>query len=256
MSDTPTIEEAFEEASSTLKETGDAKAEPDNQSNLTGETQETPDKESQEKTPLDKFDPDKLPPELRQIHKEMQKGFTQGRQKDREEVNQLKEQIAQLQKQVNPEPEWDALTPEQKIEKYAQHKVLEAKLADFRTQALADYAKIDKRLDESEDNEDYDKIMDIAVSSYLDRELDKHIEEAGNELGFDYQKHAQEFIEAWDQYKRDYVDQFLARQRDLTKKTESRSGKFNPRSVSTPATTPTGSMSFEQAFAAAKEKMA
>lgn len=258
--DTPTIEEAVAQASQTVVDsdtTEEATTEEVStvEEAVKEEPQETPDKESQEETPLDKFDPDKLPPELQKVYKDMQKGFTQGRQKDREELNALQKELQELKKQVNPEPEWENLTPEQKIERYAEQKVTEAKLNDFREQAIKDYNSIDKRLDNSEGNESYDKMMDVAISTQLDKLLDDHVEQHGNELGFDYKSHAQELIKAWDSYKQQAIDRYLEKQRSLAKKSEARVNKASPKGTASTDSVPSGSMTLEQAMQAAASKI-
>lgn len=258
ISDTPTIEEAVAEASQTVVDSDtseEATEEVSVEEAVTEEPQETPDKESQEETPLDKFEPDKLPPELQKVYKDMQKGFTQGRQKDREQLNALEKELQELKKQVNPEPEWENLTPEQKIERYAQAKVTEAKLNDFREQAIKDYNTIDKRLDNSEGNESYDHMMDVAVSTQLDKLLDEHVEKNGNELGFDYKSHAQELIKAWDTYKQQEIDRYLEKQRALAKKSEARVNKASPKGTASTDSVPSGSMTLEQAMQAAAAKL-
>lgn len=264
ITESPTIEEAVEQASNSLTSSSTENAQPveteDSQTENT-ETQEQPTKEVQEETPVDSLiDPETLPKELKPIYEQMKrnmdKGFTQGRQKDREQINQLQKELAQLKQQAQPDPQkvWETLTPEQKIEQLANQKVLEAKLNDFRDQALKDYNTLDKRLDNSEGNEAYDKTMDTAISTQLDKLLEDHVAIHGNELGFDYQTHAKELIQEWDNYIKTNTDRFLAKQRELAKKNESKTMKSNPKS-SNANVQPNSTMSLEDAVSAAFNKV-
>lgn len=260
--DTPTIEEAVQMASEKVEGTTEAKPEvetpEEGQAEVTDEAneeaQETPSEESQEDTPLDKFDISKLSPELQKVYKDMQKGFTQGRQKDRAEVNQLQKELTDLKKQLNPEPDWASLTPEQQVEKLAEQKVMEAKLNDFREQAVKDYNSLDKRLDSTEGNEKYDPMMDTAIATQLDKLLDEHVEKNGNELGFDYKSHAQDLIKQWDTYVQSKIDRFMEKQREMAKKSESKMSKASPKGTQS-SSKPSGSMSLEQAIEAAYSKV-
>jgi hypothetical protein len=259
INENPTIDEAFESASSSLSNSESEVTEiPDQPEEATTEVEtpeveEKPIEESVEETPLDKFDPTKLPPELQQVYKDLQKGFTQGRQKDREEVNALRKEIEELRSQTTPPEEEDPnLSPEEQVERIAEKVVLSKKLEDFRETALQEYNSLDPRLNNQ--GEEFDPIMDSVIGAQLDQLLDKYVDEHGNELGFDYKSHGKELIKNWDEYLSSNTQRFLTKQKDMAKKQETSIRKMNP--TSTPSEVkPTGKMSLEQAMQAAYEKV-
>lgn len=248
----PTFEEAYDKASSSLKdkEEKEPQAEPEAK---VEEKSETKPEQQEEETPLDKFDPEKLPDELKPLYKNLMKGFTQGRQKDREELNTLREELKALQTKdettVNPE-ETKNLTPEEYIDKVVKEKVTQEKVSSFREQALNDYDSLDPRLHKAEDNQDYDSIMDSAIGSQLDKLLEEHVQENGSELGFDYKSHAKDLIGKWDGYVKKQIDSYLGKQREMAKKQERSFTRSNPKG-GTAVTKPSGNMSLEQAISAA-----
>lgn len=259
--ETPTLAEAVEQASSSLQSSESETAQTGSKEEVTtseSDVQETPTKEAQEQSNDYGVDLSKLPDELKPIYEDMKrnmdKGFTQGRQKDREELNDLRKELAQLKRNSQPQEDLRNLTPEQQIERLAEQKVLDAKLNDFRDQALKDYNDLDKRLNNSEDNGEYDQVMDVAISTQLDRMLEDHIAIHGNELGFDYKSHAKELIKAWDDKFSNYFETRIAKQREMAKKQESKTQKANPR-TSSAQVKPSDTMSIEDAVNAAYGKL-
>jgi hypothetical protein len=249
----PTFEEAFNKASGTLP----SSTEKEEESPQPAEEapKEEPEPEEKPETPLNQFDPDKLPPELQQVYKNLMKGFTQGRQKDREELNQLREELKSLKAQA-PEEEPKNLTPEEYIDKLVKDKVNEQKLEAFRDTALQEYDSLDPRLSkptDAKENDQYDRLMDKAIGAELDELLQEHINVNGSELGFDYKSHGKRLVAEWDQYLQRTRDAFLSKQREIAKKQERSFQKANPKSSQTP-TKPSGSMSLEQAVNAAWSK--
>jgi polyhydroxyalkanoate synthesis regulator phasin len=252
-----TFEDAYSKAtSSTLPSSKEEDTPIEGEVQLDAEA-EKPAQEDDKKTPLDEFDPEKLPPELKGVYKNLMKGFTQGRQKDREELNALREELSSLKSQA-PAPEVPAkpMTLEEKVDQLVEQKVTQGKLTAFREQALADYDGIDPRLTQPTDdkpNDQYDKLMDHQVGAELDVLLQEHIDKTGSELGFDYKTHAKRLVAEWDGYVQKKVDAFLSKQRDMAKKGERSFEKTNPKTSAT-STKPSGAMSLEQAVNAAYRK--
>lgn len=248
----PSFSEAYEKASSTLQssKTEEGETQPE------VEAPKEPAQEEKKETPLDQFDPEKLPPELKPLYKNLMKGFTQGRQKDREEIVQLKKEIEAFKEVNNPKIPTKPLTLEEQVDKLVKEKVTEEKVDSFRNQALSDFDSMDVRLTrptEDKPNEKYDKIMDSVIGAQLDELLQEHIEKNGSELGFDYKSKGKNLISDWDKYIQSRVDDFLGKQREIAKKGERSFEKMNPK-ASTSNTTPSGSMSLEQAVSAAIRK--
>jgi hypothetical protein len=257
MDDTLNLTEAMEKASSTLssKESEETQqpesAEPEVKEEAQAEP-ETDDKEGEveEDTPLDKFDPDKLPAELKPLYKNLMKGFTQGRQKDREELNQLRQELDALRNQAPQEPK-KPLSPEEYIQQVAEQTITQKRVEDYKAQALADYNNADPRLNLG--GEQYDDVVDMYVATELNKELEKYVQEHGSELGFPHRELTKNYLTKWDQKVQAEVEKYLAKQKKLAKKAELSSGRFNPKS-SAASVKPSGNMTLEQAMQAAIAK--
>lgn len=264
--DTPTLSEAMEMASSSLSSKQEETQQPEGETPevvteeapATAEaTEETAESEAEveEKTPLDQFDPEKLPPELKPLYKNLMKGFTQGRQKDREELTKLRQELEQLRTSKTPSEQEKTLTPEEYIAKVAQETVTNTRIADYKAQALADYNNADPRLQmiDGEPGEQYDEVVDMYVSTELNRELEKYVQENGSELGFNHKELTKKYLDKWDQKVQAEVEKYIANQKKLAKKAEVSSGRFNPKSSSA-SVKPSGNMTLEQAMQAALAK--
>jgi len=257
MTDTPTLTEALEQASSTLsnRESEEAQQVDATESEATDEAIAEPEADEQkdaeaEDTPLDKFDPESLPAELKPLYKNLMKGFTQGRQKDREELNKLRQELDGLRQQAPPEPQ-KPLTPEEYIQQVAEQTITQKRIEDYKASALADYDNADPRLKIG--GEQYDDVVDMYVATELNRELEKFVTENGSELGFPHRELTKKFLDKWDQKVQTEVENYLAKQKKLAKKAELSSGRFNPKS-SAASVKPSGSMTLEQAMQAAIAK--
>lgn len=260
MDGTLNLTEAMEKASSTLSskeaeetqqpEATEAEPEVKEEAQAETETEEKPEAKVEEDTPLDQFDPEKLPTELKPLYKNLMKGFTQGRQKDREELNQLRQELDGLRKQAPPEPT-KPLTPEEYIQQVAEKTITQKRVEDYKAQALADYNNADPRLNLGGDK--YDEVVDMYVATELNRELDKYVTENGSELGFPHRELTKKFVQKWDQKVQTEVEKYMANQKKLAKKAELSSGRFNPKS-SAASVKPSGSMTIEQAMQAAIAK--
>lgn len=251
MTDTPTIQEAMEQASSTLQESEETQ-QPEAEPEVTEEVQTDPEttEAEVEETPLDKFDPDKLSDELKPVYKNLMKGFTQGRQKDREEITLLRQELDALKQQAPTKPT-KPLTPEEYIQQVAEQTITQKRVEDYKATALADYDNADPRL--KLDGEQYDEVVDMYVATELNRELEKYVTENGSELGFPHRELTKKFLNKWDQKVQTEVENYLANQKKLAKKAELSSGRFNPKSSSA-SVKPSGSMTLEQAMQAAIAK--
>lgn len=253
--DTLTITEAMEKASSTLQESEEAQ-QPEAEPEATEEVQTEPEatEAEVEDTPLDKFDPESLPAELKPLYKNLMKGFTQGRQKDREELNQLRQELDGLKQQAPTEPT-KPLTPEEYIQQVAEQTITQKRVEDYKAQAIADYNNADPRLTmvDGQPGEQYDDVVDMYVATELNRELEKFVTEHGSELGFPHRELTKKFLDKWDQKVQTEVERYLANQKKLAKKAELSSGRFNPKSSSA-SVKPSGNMTIEQAMNAALAK--
>lgn len=257
MTDTPTLEEALEQASGTLssKESEGAQQTDATETEATEEVTTKPEAEvdteaeTEENTPLDKFDPEKLPAELKPLYKNLMKGFTQGRQKDREELNKLRQELDGLRQQ-SAEPQ-KPLTPEEYIQQVAEQTITQKRVEDYKASALADYNNADPRL--NIDGDQYDDVVDSYVATELNRELEKFVTENGSELGFPHKELIKKYLDKWDQKVQKEVENYLAKQKQIAKKAELSSGRFNPKS-SAASVKPSGSMTLEQAMQAALAK--
>lgn len=255
--DTPTtISEAVENASAKI--TSEEVVEDSQPSEAEQVPEETTPEETQseeeKETPLDAIDPKSLPPKLQKVYKDLQKGFTQGRQKDREEVQLLKQQLEDLKAQLNPQQPEENLSPEEYVDRLVEQKVTAKKIEDFRDTALKEYNEIDPRLDNSEGNESYDQIMDSVIGAQMDKLLDDHVQQNGSELGFDYKTHGKELVKQWDEYLRTHFEKKIKTQREIATKKSTGLRQLNPRGT-TSEVKPSGAMSIESAVEAAWSKV-
>ena len=195
------------------------------------------------------------------------KGFTQGRQKDREEVNALKAELKELQNSMrkDKEPEFQELTPTQlrqltpeqqaqyfaSIAEYKAKKVAEQeRLESFRQQALDDYNALDPRL--TKDADTYNSYVDAYVGSKLDELLAEHVEQHGTEIGFDYKTHGARLVKEWDEMLDSHVKSFVAKQNKIVKEKAAEAVKKTPKTSPAPARK--DKMSISDAIKAAWDK--
>lgn len=247
--ETPTLQEAMEQASSTLQDSEPEEAQQSEGETEAEDTSEVEESAEVEDTPLDKFDPKSLPAELQPVYKNLMKGFTQGRQKDREELNQLRQELEALKQ---PQPEYQReLSPEEYIQQVAEQTITQKRVEDYKNQALADYDNADPRLKLG--GEQYDEVVDLYVATELNRELERYVQANGSELGFPHRDLVKQYLTKWDQKVQSEVEGYLAKQKKLAKKAELNSGRFNPKS-SAASVKPSGSMTIEQAMQAAIAK--
>lgn len=264
MTENPTIQEAFEQAESslTVSESSSDKTEDIQESQSVeakpeGEAEHEDDQEQSHvesmETPLEKFDPEKLPPELKPLYKNLMKGFTEGRQKDREEVRQLKQELKELRAQ---QPQEEVPDPHRDPEGYANwlanKKISEQKVSEFRSTALSEYSKLDPRLDDTGDS--YDIHMDAVIGAQLDKRLDDFLQEGGNEWEFDYKTEGKRLVKEWDEYLQTYAAKYLEKQKEMAKKHAEKINRSHPKSSSSEVKA-SGSLSLEEAAQQAYQKL-
>lgn len=281
MNDSLSINEAVSQASSTLSE--DVKE--TTPEVVETEVEETP-KEDEIKTPtpdevpevetekeseetFTDIDPKTLPPELKSVYDNLNKGYTQARQKEKAELTELKSQLEQLKsnkietpkeaEELTPDQLLD-LTPDQFIQYMSDKAVKEARKSSeqerevvFTETAVAEYNNLDERLNVDNDVT-FDPKMDKFVSGELDRQLAEYAKEKGTIIGFDYKSAGKKLIEDWDQYMDASYKKYIARQNQIAK---SSSDKFMPKNPGNKPgmSKPTGEMSLRQAIDAAKQTL-
>lgn len=269
--DSLSIRDAAEEAVSTLSSTESKEAPVEEvKSEPTVETEQsteapTTETETKEET-FTNIDPKTLAPELQETYRNLQRGYTQARQKETAELKELRAKIAELEERSNYEPTQDQnqkdlsqLTPEEFVEhirqeaaRQANEAVLNDRKELFRKEAVNVYNSIDPRLN-IDDPVEYDELMDNYVGSRLDKALEEHLTEGGDEFSFDYKAKAQELIKSWDDYLDRQNKRFIAKQNEIAKNNASKTAPRNPnRSVG--STRPSGTMSIREAIEAALAK--
>lgn len=275
------ISEAIEQASSTLSNEGVKDTIPevveteaaevvkeDEIKTPTPETTQVKETEKEEEGSFTDIDPKTLPPELKSVYDNLNKGYTQARQKEKAEFKKLKEELEQLKTKPKETPVEQELTseeilnmtPEQFIEhmsnqaaKKAEMVANEAREKSFTESAQAEYNNLDDRL--NIDNEvTYDPKMDKFISGELDRQLEKFAEEKGTIVGFDYKSAGKKLIEEWDQYMDTSFKKYIARQNQIAK---SSAEKFAPKNPGNKpgSSKPAGSMSLKDAIFAARQSL-
>lgn len=275
MGDTLTLEESFAKATgqadSTLKEetTNEVETPVVETKEAVEATPET--LETKSETELERIDPEKLPPELKSVYKDLMKGFTQGRQKDSERAKAAEERVAKMEaelaelRQGNPSPQAPQTPQFKNAEEYyayqAEIKVKEAlqgeKVNTYREQALNDYEAADERLrrpSEGKENPAYDEFMDVSVSGKLDELLAEHVAKTGSELGFDHKGETQRLIKVWEDALQGRIKSYVEKQNQLIKGKTGESRVLNPKTSSAKAE-PAKKMSLSEAMEAAHEKL-
>lgn len=155
-------------------------------------TQAPEPQEPSEATAFEQIDPSTLPPELQATYKNLMKGFTQGRQKDRSEVERLIKENEQL-RHGQTEGQEQPMT----IEELVEQKLEARELQTYATTAQEGFSKIDPRLDHSDPS--YSEMVHLFVGTKADQALDEYLE-AGNKIStFDYQTVAKTALKAFDQ---------------------------------------------------------
>lgn len=283
MPDSLSIGEAIEQASSTLsnevvKETTpevvetkptEETQEDETKTSTPGET-EVKETEKEREESFTDIDPKTLPPELKSVYDNLNKGYTHARQKEKAELKELKSQLEQLKTQkVEPQKEEKLsltneellqLTPDQYIQYMTDRAVQESKRASeaerentFKETAVAEYNNLDERL--SIDNDvTYDPKMDKFVSGELDRQLAEFAEEKGTIVGFDYKSAGKKLIEEWDQYMDASFKKYIARQNQIAKNSTEKFAPKNPGNKPG-ASKPNGEMSLKEAIFAARQSL-
>lgn len=281
MSDSLTISEAVSQASSTLSE-GVKESTPevvetqveevtteDETKTSTPEVTEPAETEKEAEESFTDIDPKTLPPELKSVYDNLNKGYTQARQKEKAEFKKLQQEIEQLKTQkVEPQIQETelsqedllAMTPEQFIKhmadsaaKEAQRVSNEASEKSFTDTAQLEYNNLDERLNIDNDVT-YDPKMDKFISGELDRELAKYAEEKGTIVGFDYKSAGKKLIGDWDSYMDSSFKKYIARQNQIAKNSVDKFAPKNPGNkpgMSKPA----GSMSLKDAIFAARQSL-
>lgn len=267
--DSPTIRDAAEEAVSTLSSTEvketpveEVKSEPvvENEQPTNEPTTETESKEES----FTNIDPKTLPPELQEVYRNLNRGYTQARQKESKYIKELETRIAEIESRGQTQPIQDQkdlsqLTPDEFVDhirqeaaRQANEAVLEDRRELFRQEATTVYNTLDPRLN-IDDPVEYDELMDNYVGSRLDKDLEEYVNENGNEFGFDYKSKAQELIKKWDEYVDRQNKRFIAKQNEIAKQSTTKTAPRNP-SSSAGSTRPSGSMSIREAIEAALAK--
>jgi len=292
MSDTPTLGDALEKASSLTNEKGEkiqeetpedskpeakeetkpvkeevtekaekpSKSEKEEKPKETKEVKEVeqPKESKKDKETLDRIDPTSIPEKLKPLYDNLMAGFTKGRQQDREEVKKLKKQLEEIKPKTESESEEPPQfkTPQEyytwEAKKAAKEVVRTERQDSFRKEALSYYNAADSRLNNEKD--DHDPIVDAVIGSQLDEKLADHEKEHGSEIGFDYKSNIKQLLENWDQYLEGHIKNYISRQNKLTKEKAKDFQKKAPIKSNPAKISLNKKMSLNQAMEAALEK--
>lgn len=230
MTDTPTLDEALQEASSTLTTSEDESEEQPQE--VQEETQE-PKEESQEEVFADKPELEgKSPQELEEIYTNWQRAYTQKRQTEKEELAKIKEEMGQLKAQVPEEPQIpiDQMSPQQLSEYFAGRatKIAEtAKENAYIESQEKSFYEIDGRL--SEDSPTHDEGLFYTVVGKVTKLRDQFEKENGSVFGFDFVGEAKKAVQAYDESVKKQVQNYLGKQNQTVKDKAQRFQKANPK---------------------------
>lgn len=248
--DTPTIAEAFNQATSSLtsdnSEEVEVNAEEVDETEEDSEVEQTEEAETDESTEeesddFENVDPKTLPKELQPLYKNLMKGFTQGRQRDSEKAKEaeeraqkLEERLAKLEAGAKPSESQEEApkfnTPEEYYKWVAQQEAKQTvereRVDSFRKQAVSDFEEFDPRFKEGEQ---FDPIMRSAIGAQLDEMLGDYVEQHGTELGFPYRSHLKSLVDSYDKHVQQQVQSFIKKQNEINKKQAERTKKVNPK---------------------------
>lgn len=222
----------------------------------TKEGEENPQEDDSEENPLEKISEEELPTEeLKQLRKNLYKGFTEGRQRDAEKVKQAEERVRELEERLaslessktsdtgdktNGEPleipqfntqaeylEWLTEQKAKQVIEQERQKLEEQKVNEFADKARSDYRNADPRLDEN--SEQYNKFMDKFLSNALDELYIEHVNNGGKPYEFDYSSNLSSMIEDFDNFVSEQQKQYLSKQSKKLRENSRSTRKIAPK---------------------------
>jgi hypothetical protein len=243
----PSLDEAFEQASSTLKideeqeqttepqkseevtEEETSKEEESTQTDGDEEKEEAPKEEETEETFTEKkLSFNELPDELKPIYKDWQKQYTQKRQSEKAYIKELEEKLAMKSEQPKQEQDKSVpqgLTPNQ-LDEYLDIREQNSYIANQEKQFMA----LDDRL--SEDSPEYDPWLYNGVIGELTKAREAYEAKNKTIMGFDFVKEAKEKIKNYDEKLLKKGGEVIKEKTAKTRQVLEKSKKENPRAKS------------------------
>lgn len=261
--DTPTLDEAFEEASAELtieevEETPEPIEEETSEEPKVEEPEEekeeSPEEEQTESFTKEPVNVEELPPEMKELYKNWERAYTTKRQAERAEIKALTEELEKFKTQAPPQQ--DVVQQQKPIDQmtqaeFQQH-VIEVARQDAAIQKENAYIEaqeeaffsIDPRLDEN--NPNFDEDLSFAVIGKLTSDRNKYEEENDSVLGFDFTGKAKELIESYDKKINGRMQEYIKKQSEISRTKSQKFSKSNPKTKSG-SSTPNKFMDFEDA---------
>lgn len=198
-----------------------------------------------------KLNPNELPEDLKPYYKSLLSDYTKKRQSESARVKQLEAELTRYKSTPSqPYQQQDpSVATEESTEELVKRMVQEQQESFWDKQAIAEYPKIDPRLDEGNPVE-YDRVMDDFVRSRLSNALDEYVSENGTKIGFDYKSAVKDTIGEWETYVDNSVKAYIAKQNKLVKEKEVATKKASP-STSSATSVKNTRMSIDEALEAA-----
>lgn len=233
MTDTPTLDEALEQASSTLTTSEEESEEQPQEVQEEAEEAQDPQEESEEESFADKPELEgKSPEELEEIYTNWQRAYTQKRQAEKKELAKIREEMERLKAQVPQEPQIpiDQMSPQQLSEYFAGRATKIAETARenayIESQEKAFY-EIDNRL--NEDSPNHDEGLFYTVVGKVTKLRDQYEKENGSVFGFDFVGEAKKAIQAYDESVKKQVQNYLGNKNQTVKDKAQKFQKSNPK---------------------------
>lgn len=246
---TPTIEEAYEQASSSSLQDSNLESQPKEVEQPTKES--TPAVEPQQ--PEDDFlkTPDSIPDELKPImektRKDWQSAYTKKRQAEKAELNDLRKQLETLQAQQGQLQQPSQQTP------LTQEQIIEAKIQEVNENAYISsqeqaFVNLDPRF--NDEAPEYDRRLYVSVQDALVQAREQWEKEHGTVLGFDFIAEAKKNIQEWDNYLQSKNKAYIATQDQMIKAQADKSKKINAGNSNVQVDKPISSIedAFEEAY--------
>lgn len=223
------------------------------------------------------IDPKTLSPELQQVYKSLQADYTRKRQAETAKIRDMEAKLAnqgqqaETQQQVPTQPgnedflaqlglteeqlanmslpEYTALVLEA-AKRGVQIETEQKTVATFEDQAVVDFLSVDARLN-PEVTASFEPRMATWVGSEMDKAYEKHINETGSPIGFDYRTKATELIAQWDSWFEEQLKTKLAKTTETAKHNAKAHQRSAPPGTSSARTTQTSAPSLDDAIDAA-----
>lgn len=227
---TPTLDEAFEQATSTLTSQSEAPQEQPSENKEPVKDSETPEGQPEAKADDPKVETEesfaekgdltgKTPEQLEETYKNWQRAYTAKRQAERKELEELRAKVSETKPiEKSPDKPMSEMSPEEYAMKVAEMAKTEVQTAGdnayIESQEKAFYS-LDSRL--NQDSPDFDQDLQDLVMIRLSNAREAHDAQGLPIRDFDFLGKAKEYIGAFDSRLKNSNQSFLKKQTEIAR---------------------------------------